>query len=717
MNYWINRATDHMGRLKYSQKFIYISVLFLVPLLLVGTFWTIDRFGEIFQVKDEMKGTEEVAEIYPLILDVQSHRGLINGYKNGNTASLDAINSKQTEITNQFAEHISHAKAVKLTKTANLLQSASDQWTILLADLEKLDAKASFNVHTQVIEQLLATINTIADETSLSLDTELETYNIIGMYTNELPELIESVATVRGKGNGLLAKGSATESEFIEINTIVYRYKVMLSDLQESFSQYQEVFAEDSDHIEAIEALNQVKLAVESFDSLTTSALLNSRTYAMDATSFFDEGTKTIEVINNAADILQQTLKDELHDRRIVNVAITNSTLTLLLLILMAILTLYLGFYKNVINTVRALQNSADQMAVGNFTEAVELKTKDELLQVGEAMEKMRQAVSKIVLVNQNVSEQTLKSSTQLSIIADEAVQTMKQVTVSVQLVSDGNAGQSRAMTESSTAMDEMATGVNRIAEAASEVAGSAQATTENAIHGGEQLNATVVQMNNIKQSQEESTEIAEQLAESSKEINKVIKVIVDIAAQTKLLALNANIEAARAGEAGKGFAVVAQEVGHLAEQTTDSGKMISNQLGKMLQLINRNVNAMNKMSHETELGIASIQRTKMTIDNIISDVRGASAQIQEVSATSEQMSAEMEEVTATMNEVNTIALRNSEEAETMAAAAEEQLASMEQIDNSAQNLCQLAKQLQEQLSHIKVNKPDKVELEQVKNE
>ncbi|MFL0195123.1 heme NO-binding domain-containing protein [Clostridium sp. WILCCON 0269] len=90
----------------------------------------------------------------------------------------------------------------------------------------------------------------------------------------------------------------------------------------------------------------------------------------------------------------------------------------------------------------------------------------------------------------------------------------------------------------------------------------------------------------NTLQSFKEVKDKGLELQSKVQDITGIVSIVSEISEQTNLLALNASIEAVRAGEQGKGFVVVAEEIRNLAEQSQNAVKDINFNLVKFVDEI-----------------------------------------------------------------------------------------------------------------------------------
>lgn len=141
--------------------------------------------------------------------------------------------------------------------------------------------------------------------------------------------------------------------------------------------------------------------------------------------------------------------------------------------------------------------------------------------------------------------------------------------------VANGSAAQTRESENAAHSLDEIATTVTSVSQSCVQVQSLSQESQKRTLEGKESLKNLQSQINRVEQAVGDMAETVERFVINTSSITKMTSEVKDIADQTNLLALNAAIEAARAGEMGRGFAVVADEVRKLAEKSSRSAAEI----------------------------------------------------------------------------------------------------------------------------------------------
>jgi len=250
------------------------------------------------------------------------------------------------------------------------------------------------------------------------------------------------------------------------------------------------------------------------------------------------------------------------------------------------------------------------------------------------AMLETQQAVSRVVMLDMDLAIDTYWSLTNderhdaVDQMIDRIEQQVNDTINSVAHVSGDLVRCAEMMTCTSMTVDMHS---QSAVDAAQTALGSAQtvASAAEELHAsiGEiagQVQRSATTANDAVRRMQDTRGVVDQLGAAAQEIGQVVQIIGDIASQTNLLALNATIEAARAGEAGKGFAVVAGEVKHLANQSANSAKSITDRVSAIQDVTRSTVAAIDEVAGT----IGRMEQIAATIAAAIEEQAAATSEI-----------------------------------------------------------------------------------------
>jgi len=378
-------AVALMNRLSFSKKFVVIGFLSLLAVAVVfyALYQSLNRV--ILDSERELQGLLQIKHITQTMQSVQQHRGITVAVLGGIESLRDKLDVSEAKVAAALSALGPTLAADSLTASA--YADIKNDWEQLRQNAAKQSIEESYRLHSRLVEKLLDLEELIGEESLLFTDSNLDSYHLIMLVTEQMPKALEGVAQLRAYGIGILAKKQISAQEKIEIYLIKDRIESGIRVIEETthdFKRYKPelhpILATTRENIvNAARLITQHVIAdiVEEKFSINPEYFHSTVTLALD--------TAYAEIYDSFIPAAEQLIE--------ARIGVAKTTLALSIgipgFIFMLIIYFAIGAHLAVSQYVERLAKTAKAFAGGDFQQRMPLTLRDEIGQVAESFNEM----------------------------------------------------------------------------------------------------------------------------------------------------------------------------------------------------------------------------------------------------------------------------------------------------------------------------------------
>lgn len=381
-------VTALMHRLTYPRKFLFISVLFIIPVGILLFLYLREQVQAQIQAYREQAGIVYIRPLYRLIVHAVDEQALATAYLSGQDSLRPALNQAQAQIDADFQAWAAAAEAQTAIHDPVDRTTLAVRWADIKAHSLSLGSLAAANTRAQFIAGLGGALAQARGAADLPLDPSLETTTLIDVLVASLPQEAAQIGDLAEYGGRSIRTRSISPENRLRMTTASALAQLTLEDITHAV-EHPSLGADNPAH----QALPNYEQALEAFFATVTDDILNAPTPAVSLTTYHSEVHTVLQALITYWDQVGQTVTARLDARvQALNAGVL-LTGGLVVLVILVISYLWIGFYRSTIYVVENLRETTRRLRLGQTAQELAFPNRDELGQVAHAFNEIVRAL------------------------------------------------------------------------------------------------------------------------------------------------------------------------------------------------------------------------------------------------------------------------------------------------------------------------------------